>query len=169
MVAGFDRKETPVTESGQQPQGNWSEVGRRFEDLGRALRGHFERGAEPAEDETATGAAGAAEPGGAGPGGAGPGGSHAGDRAAMRDALRRLADAAQRLGEQAGEAVRDPGVRTSAQRAALTFRDALDATFTGLGDRVRGRRGSDPADAEAPSEQPPPKEIGGTSGPAPDA
>ncbi len=185
-----------MAESKQEPREAWSEVGRQFEELGRAPRGHFEK--EPATEPPAAAEAGAAEAGAAQPGaaeaggaeagaaeagaaesaspgsgGAEAGGSAAGDRAAMRDALRKLGQAAQRLGDQAGEAVRDREVRESAQRVARTFADALDATFTDLGEEIRGRvrarRGSDPADQDAPSTQPPAaKEIGGGPG-APDS
>jgi hypothetical protein len=154
-MTGNDRKETPVTESSQQPREAWTEVGRRFEELGRALRSHFERESAPA----AEGAAGAEAPGEQ------PDVSADRDRAAMRDALRKLSQAAQRLGENAGEAVRDPAVRESAQRAARTFGDALETTFSELGDeireRVRARRGSDAAGPGAePQQVTPPKEIG---------
>jgi hypothetical protein len=144
-----------VTGSTQQPKAGWSEVGRQFEELGRALRSHFGHAEEPAA--------------GPEPGGAGPGGGTAGDKAAVRDALRRLGDAAQRLGDQAGDAVRDPTVRATAQRAAYTFRDALETTFSGLGVELRGRmrtrRGSEPADTGTP---PPTKEIGGSAESAPE-
>jgi hypothetical protein len=145
----------PVAESTQQPREAWSEVGRQFEELGRALRGHFDRErGSAAEGGTGT----ASDPSGAG------------DQAAMRKALRRLGQAAQQLGDQAGEAVRDPAVRESAQRAGRTLADALDATFTELGDDLRGRfrarRGSGPADPDSPTQQPPPaKEIGGADTP----
>jgi hypothetical protein len=140
-----------MTESTQQPREAWSGVGRQFEELGRALRGHFGREPEPAAE------------GGTAPA---PDTSGAGDQAAMRIALRRLGQAAQQLGDQAGEAVRDPVVRESAQRAARTLADALDATFTELGEDLRGRirrRGGEPADPHSAPPQPPPtKEIGGS-------
>jgi hypothetical protein len=184
-TAGSDRKETSVTEdSTQQPRGNWSEVGRQFEELGRVLRGHFEReraAAEggPAAPTDASGVPGAAgaESAGAGAGKAGPddasaSGSAARDRAAMRDALHRLEEAAKRLGEHAGEAVRDPAVRTSAQQAAYSLREALEATFSELGEglrgRMRARRGSGPTSEDTTSQRPePPREIGGSSEPPP--
>ena len=144
-----------MTESTQQPRETWSEVGRQFEELGRALQAHFDREREPtAEGGTRT----ASESAGGG------------DQAAMRTALRRLGQAAQQLGEQAGEAVRDSVVRESAQRAARTLVDALDATFTELGadlrGRIRARPGSEPTDPDPGTRQPPPaKEIGGTETP----
>jgi hypothetical protein len=145
----------PVTESTQQPREAWSEVGRQFEELGRTLRGHFDREPEPAA-EGGTGTP--SDPSGAG------------DQAAMRNALRRLGQAAQQLGEQAGEAVRDPVVRESAQRAARTLADALDATMTELGadlrGRLRARRAAAPADQDSETQPPPPtKEIGGAETP----
>src|SRR5262245_24161714 len=97
-----------VTESTQQPRESWSEVGRQFEELGRALRGHFGREPEPGPAPAAEGAATDAS-------------GRAGDQAARGNALRRLGQAAQHLGGQAGGAVRDPAVRESAQRAARTF------------------------------------------------
>jgi len=136
-----------VAESAQQRREAWNEAGRRLEDLGRVLRGHFEREAE------------------AEPGGAPPGGSAAGDRAAVKDALHRFGQAAQRFGEQAGEAARDPAVRESAQSWARSFGTALEATFTEFGDEARGRmkarRGGGQAGDSAP--QPPggTKELGG--------
>jgi len=142
-----------VTESAQQRREAWNEAGRRLEDLGRVLRGHFEREPEAA------------------PGGAPPGGSPAGDRAAVKDALHRFGQAAQRFGEQAGEAARDPAVRESAQSWARSFGTALEATFTEFGDeareRMKARRGGEQARDSAP--QPPgdtkepadTKELGG--------
>jgi hypothetical protein len=138
-----------VTESTQQPREAWNEVGRRFEELGRVLRGHFER-----EPETEPGATGGGTD------------TAAGDRAAMKDALHRLGQAAQRLGDQAGEAVRDQAVRESAQSVARSFGAALEATFSEFGDEVRermkARRGGEQADRES-APQPPegPKELGG--------
>jgi uncharacterized membrane protein YccC len=143
-----------VTESTQQPREAWSEVGRQFEELGRALRGHFGREPEPAAEDEAEAEAASATSGGAG------------DRAAMRNALRRLGQAAQQLGEQAGQAVHDPVVRETAQRAGRTLADALDATITELGEdlrgRMRARRGAEPEAPDTGTQQPPPtKEIGG--------
>src|SRR5439155_14439069 len=134
---GGRSKEALVTESTQEPREAWSEVGRRFDELGRALRGHFgkEHDAAAAAAGTPTETTAAAEPGGAEPGGT----SEAADRAAMQDALRRLGEAAQRLGDQAGEAVHDPAVRESAQRVARTFADALATTFSEFGEELRGR------------------------------
>jgi hypothetical protein len=138
-----------VTESTQQSREAWNEVGRRFEDLGRVLRGHFER-----EPET--------EPGGSPEA---PGGSAAGDRAAVKDALHRFGQAAQRLGEQAGEVVRDQAVRESAQSVARSFGAALEVTFSEFGDevreRMRARQGGEQADRD-PAAQPKggPQELG---------
>jgi hypothetical protein len=83
----------------------------------------------------------------------------------MRAGLGRLRQAAERLGDHAGEAVRDPAVRESAQQVARKLRDALDATFSELGEEIRGRvrsrREPDPASPDPASPKPPAKEISG--------
>jgi hypothetical protein len=106
----------------------WSEVGHQFEDLGRTLREHF---AAPGSGEPAGGAAGA-------PGA--PEGPPAG-RAQVQEAIHRLRDAAQRLGEQAGEAARDQAVREAALRATRSLADAVEATFGQLSEQLRSRSG----------------------------
>ena len=189
-----------MTEPSREP--DWSDVGRRFEELGRALRGHFaaasdapaERadtaddaggaadeagtgsGAGGAADEagtagTASGAGGAADEAGTASGAGGAAGeagtaSDPGDREAVRDALRGIGAAARRLGDQAGEAVRDPAVRESAQRVARTLGEALEATIGRLGVELRGRSRpageADPADGGGSS---PPPAISRADGP----
>ncbi|HYT09253.1 MAG TPA: hypothetical protein VEL73_01180 [Mycobacteriales bacterium] len=170
--------------STQEPREAWGEVGRRFEELGRVLREHFSGTMGPTPD-SATWTAATDEPGLGESGTAAsdrPGtaasdrpGSGYGDRAAMRDALQRLGQAAQRLSDQAGEAVRDPAVRETAQQAARTFADALAATVSELSEELRSRvgppRGSeqarqDPAGPD-PARQPPPPELGGSDGRSP--
>ena len=188
-----------MTEPSREP--DWSDVGRRFEELGRALRGHFagapdapgegagtadraDAGGAADETGTASGAGGAADQAGtaSGAGGAadeagtasGAGGaadeagtaSDHGDREAVRDALRGFGAAARRLGDQAGEAVRDPAVRESAQRVARTLGEALEATIGRLGVELRGR--SHPAGEADPAEgggSSPPPAISGADGP----
>ena len=144
--------------STREPREAWSEVGRRFEELGRALREHYAGVAESPDSATWTAAGAEEERSG-----------DAGDRAAIRDALQRLGQAAQRLGDQTGEAVRDPAVRETAQQAARTLGDALEATFGQLGEQLRGRvgsRGSDQAEPEPTSPRPAaPPEITGEDGP----
>jgi hypothetical protein len=135
----------------ESTQDAWNEVGQRFEELGRVLRGHFESEPEP---ETPAGPE------------AGPA---TGDRAAMKDALRRFGQAAQRFGEQAGETVRDPAVRESAQSAARSFGVAVEATFSEFADEVRtrmqARRGGEQAGRDSAAQPPAePKELGGQPG-----
>jgi hypothetical protein len=60
----------------------------------------------------------------------------------VRDALRRVGEAAQQLGDQAGEAVRSPEVRQTAQRATRSLADALETTFGQITEQLRGRGGA---------------------------
>ena len=169
--------------STQEPREAWSEVGRRFEELGRVLREHFSPpGSTPdsatwsaadadadADAPDAGASSGAPAGGSGGRTDAGPGGG-SGDRAAVQDALQRLGQAVQRLGDQAEEAVRDRTVRVSAQQAARTLGDALAATFTELGDQLRSRVGSSPRSGQAEPEPAPrqpaaPPEIVADGGP----
>ncbi|MFL6129801.1 MAG: hypothetical protein ACJ73E_12135 [Mycobacteriales bacterium] len=121
----------------QEPREAWSEVGRRFEELGRKLRERFgDRDPGPAP-----GTAGAEGAAGAGTTGAGGAGQPEG-RAALQDAVWRLREAAQRLGDRAGEVVRDPSMRETAQRATRSLADAVEATFGQLGEQLRNRSGA---------------------------
>jgi hypothetical protein len=135
-----------MTESKPEPNAAWDEVARGFQDLGRALRPHFAGGPADAGD--------AAER---------PGPDYqstSADRAKVEDALRKLGQAVQRLGDQASSAVRDPAVRDSAERVSRSFGDALAATFSEFGDEVRGRVGGRRGSSEWPSDPPggpPPK------------
>jgi hypothetical protein len=73
----------------------------------------------------------------------------------VRDALRTLGDAADRLASTVGDAVRDPDVKSDAKRAANSLVDAVGLTLSQLGgeirnrtDRARGGRDEDPWDDE---------------------
>jgi hypothetical protein len=112
----------------------WSEVGRRFEELGRTLREHF-GGRDSATWRAADNSAGPDDES------AGEAGAASG-RAAVQDAVRRFGEAAQRLGDQASDAVRDPAVRETAQRATRSLADALESTFGQLGEQLRSRAAS---------------------------
>jgi hypothetical protein len=138
-----------MTESKREPNAAWDDVSRGFQDLGRALRPHFAGRPDDADD-----AGDAREQ----PRPEDPASSD--DRAKVEDALRRLGQAVQRLGDQASSAVRDPAVRESAERVSRSFGDALAATFSGFGDEVRGRVGDRRGSSEWPSDPPggpPPK------------
>ncbi len=129
-----------MTESKREPNAAWDEVSRGFQDLGRALRPHF--------------AGRPAEAGDAGEGASPDDPSTSDDRAKVEDALRKLGQAVQRLGDQASSAVRDPAVRESAERVSRSFGDALAATFSEFGDEVRGRVGGRRGSSEWPSDPP---------------
>lgn len=133
----------------REPREVWREVGRRFEELGRAVRGHLE--AEPDPADAATWSPPAEDR---------PGADRRGEDqwAAARDAVRRLGTSAQRLATQAGGAARDPAVRESAQQAARTLSAAAAAAVEDLGVGLRGRmrspRWSDP-EKPRPTSRPP--------------
>lgn len=131
----------------QEPREVWSEVGRRFEELGRSVRGHL----EPESPDSATWTPPPTE-------GPGPDRRDADEWAAARDAVRRLGASAQRLAAQAGDAARDPAVRESAQQAARTLGTAVSAAIEDFGAELRGRmrspRWSD-ADQPRPTSPPP--------------
>jgi hypothetical protein len=110
----------------QEPREAWSEVGRRFSELGRALGEHFSR------PDAATWQARPS---------AGADGQAADQRQAVLDAVHRVREAAQQLGDQAGEAVRDPELRETAQRAARGLADAVELTFGQLAGQLRARTG----------------------------
>lgn len=126
-----------MSEPHQSPRRVWDEVGDRFDELGRAVRGHLAATPPPPAEP-------AAEP-------AGPDGS-------ARDAVRDLGRTAQRWGAQAGAVARDPEVRESAQRATRTLGDAVASSVEGFAGELRARmrspRWSDP-DRPRPTEPPP--------------
>jgi hypothetical protein len=131
------------------PREMWSEVGRRFQHLGRAVRTHL----DPESPDAATWTP---PP----PGGWDESRRRDDDqwtgRSEARDTVRRLGRTAQLLASQAGEAVRDPVVRSSAAEAARSLGAALSRAaedFAGqLRENVRSPRWSDPT---RPRPQPP--------------
>jgi hypothetical protein len=132
----------------QQPQEVWSEVARRFQELGRVVGGHL----EPESPDSATWspppvddpAADRRDDPWAGP--------------AAGDTVRRLSQSVQRLTAQAGEAARDPVVRESAQEAARSLGVALSRVAEDIAaqlrENVRSPRWSDPT-GPRPTSQPP--------------
>jgi hypothetical protein len=110
----------------KQPREAWAEVGRQFEELGKALGEHFSR-----PDAASWQASRASEPG-----------SGRDERRAVLDALRRVGDAAQQLGDQAGEAVRDQQLRETARSATRVLADALETTFGQLAEQLRRTGGA---------------------------
>jgi hypothetical protein len=136
----------------QQPQEVWSEVGRRFQELGRVVRGHLEpespdsaTWSPPADDPAADPAADRRDDPWAGP-------------PTTADTVRRLSQTVQRLTAQAGEAARDPVVRESAQEAARSLGVALSRVAEDIAaqlrENVRSPRWSDPS-RPRPTPQPP--------------
>lgn len=128
----------------------WSEVGRRFGDLGRAVRTHL----EPESPDSASWS-----PPPAGGSAAGPRDDLRDDQwAEARDTARRLGRSVQRLTTQAGEAARDPVVRESVQEAARTLGAAIGRTAEDLGAQLRqgarSPRWSDPS-RPRPESRPP--------------
>jgi hypothetical protein len=113
----------------KQPREAWAEVGRQFEELGRVLGEHFSR------PDAATWQAASAD-------GGERDDRRRDDRQRVLDALRRAGDTAKQLGDQAGEAVRDPELRESARSATRGLADALETTFSQLADQLRSRTGS---------------------------
>jgi hypothetical protein len=123
-------------------------VGRRFQDLGRAVRTHL----EPESPDAASWSPPGEDP-------AAGRDDWRDDRwADARDAARRIGRSAQQLAAQAGEAVRDPAVRDSAQQAVRSLGDALGRTAEDFGDQlrqnVRSPRWSDPT-RPRPDPEPP--------------
>ncbi len=97
----------------------WSRVGDRFAELGRKLAEHYRQ-------------AGGDE-----------------DRASQEQvatALRTLGEAVERAASSIDQAVRDPAVHEEAKAAAVSLVDALEATFSGVGEELRrafGREGGE--------------------------
>jgi hypothetical protein len=133
----------------QQPREAWSEVGRRFQELGRVVRGHL----EPESPDSATWSPPPAD-------------DPTTDRRddpwatppAAGETVRRLSQTVQRLTAQAGEAARDPVVRESAQEAAralgVAVSRAAEDIAAQLRENVRSPRWSDPT-RPPPTPQPP--------------
>ena len=122
----------------------WAEVGQRFGELGRVVRTHLDPESPDSATWTPPPTGGWAEPG-------------RDDRwVEARETVRRLGRNAQLLATQAGEAVRDPVVRGSAQQAARSLGAALSRAAEVFGaqlrDNVRSPRWSDPT---RPRPQPP--------------
>lgn len=116
----------------KQPREAWAEVGRQFEELGRALGEHFSRPDAATWKSEEQPAAGERD-----------------DRRAVMDALRKVGDAAQQFGDQAGEAVRDPELRETAKSATRGLADALETTFGQIAAQLRRGAGESRADAPA--------------------
>ena len=93
----------------------WDELGSKLESLGLKLKLHYE---QEADGDTAS------EPG-------------------VRESLERIGEAIEDAFEALGNAVDDDAVRTDAKESATLLVDALNATFTEVGDELRdavGRR-----------------------------
>jgi len=78
--------------------------------------------------------------------------AEAGD--SVRDALRTLGDAADRLASTVGDAVRDPDVKSTARTAANSLVDAIGLTLSQLGGDLRARTDKRPAAEDAAWEEP---------------
>lgn len=108
----------------------WREAGEHFARLGHELRASYDRQAASEEGTKAGAGAGAAD--------------QAGDRQAVEDGLRRLADALDHLATTAGAAIRDPGVGKAARLAADSLGVAITATLDEFSQELRGRHGQRP-------------------------
>lgn len=67
----------------------------------------------------------------------------------VRDALRTLGDAADRLASTVGDAVRDPDVKSNARLAANSLVDAIGLTLSQIGGDLRARTDRRPAADDA--------------------
>jgi hypothetical protein len=92
----------------------WNRVTEQFSSLAERVRSHYQN--RPAEE---------------------PGPSEAND--SVRDAMRSLGDAADRLASTVGDAVRDPDVQSDAKRAANSLVDAIGLTLSQIGGEIRSR------------------------------
>jgi hypothetical protein len=126
----------------------WDEVGRRFTELGRAVKAHAPGpGATPGASGT-SGTSG--DDAGTGPDAASGTGSPGVD-----DALAQVTDALNRLSVTVSEAVDDPAVRDAARTAMhgvgaalnLTFDEIADAINRAAGTAHRGSRADTPPEA----------------------
>jgi ElaB/YqjD/DUF883 family membrane-anchored ribosome-binding protein len=97
----------------------WNEVGERFVGIRSKLEKHF---AQRARGEGAGGPDEPPEPGAA-------------DE--LRDALRSLGDALESTMQALGAAARDPEVTEDVKRAGQSLVNALNATFSDVGDDIR--------------------------------
>ncbi len=93
---------------------SWNQVGESFSALGRRLKEHY--GQEPKERRPAPG-----------------------ERKAVEDALRQLADALDHAFTSVGDAVREPGFKEDLRRAANSLGDAMSTTFAEVSDDLRDR------------------------------
>ena len=87
----------------------WDEVGERFGELGRSLKGRFDANA----------AFGSAE------------------RERVNDALRQLGDALDAGFTTIGEALRDPSMREEMKSAGSSIADAITATLRDVSDAIK--------------------------------
>jgi hypothetical protein len=94
----------------------WEQVKQRFESLGSSFRRHYQE-------------QGSGEESGSG-------------EQEVKDALKTLTEAADRLATSTGKALRDPQVRDEVKGAGSALVDALNATFSELGGEFRKRKGT---------------------------
>jgi hypothetical protein len=92
------------------PKESWEQVGDRLSGLGLKLKLHFEQAADEGHTE---------------------------DEDKVKDALRTVGDAVEQAFTAIGTAARDEAVRVDARETGRSVIEALDATFSELGDRFR--------------------------------
>ena len=98
----------------ENPEGSWDEVREQFASLAESFRKHLKQVSEQPQGERSDAS-----------------------RKDAKEALRTLADAADRLAQSAESAVRDPQAREDARQAATSLRDALGSTFSELGEEIQ--------------------------------
>lgn len=95
-------------------EGNWDQVSEQFRSLGENLKKHFKEVSSGADQAT---------------------------KKEVKEAVDELTAAANRVATAAGNALRDPGVRTDARKAADALIKAAGEAFTELGNDLRKRAG----------------------------
>ena len=92
------------------PKASWEQVGDRLSGLGLKLKLHFEQAADEGHTE---------------------------DEDKVKDALRTIGEAVDQAFTAIGTAATDDAVRVDARETGRSVLEALDATFSELGDRFR--------------------------------
>jgi hypothetical protein len=87
----------------------WDEVGNRFADLGKNVKGRYDANSAFGEDE----------------------------REKVNDALRQIGDALDAGFTAIGDSLRDPGMRDELKGASVAVLDALTATFNDVAAEIR--------------------------------
>lgn len=95
-------------------EGNWDQVSEQFRSLGENLKKHFKEVSNDADQAT---------------------------KQEVKEAVDELTAAANRVATATGNALRDPGVRADARKAAEALIKATGEAFTDLGNDLRNRAG----------------------------